>query len=117
VATFSFRQVDNKDNIITIMATDKQTIINDIKNHINKNGGSYSDWYVGIAKNPRDRLFQDHNVRQSGEAWIFRQAESETIARQIEDYFVNTLGTDGGTGGGVSPDHVYAYKKTSHSNP
>ena len=99
------------------MIKDKNIIINDIKNHISKNGGSYSDWYVGIATNPKDRLFQDHNVNQNGDAWIFRQAESESIAREIEDYFVNTLNTDGGTGGGDNPDSVYAYKKKSHTDP
>lgn len=99
------------------MVKDKQTITNEIKNHISEGGGAYSDWYVGISKNPRERLFQDHNVDEKKDAWIIRQAESESIAREIEDYFVNTLKTDGERGGGDNPDSVYAYKKKSHTDP
>jgi len=100
------------------MTKDKNTIISDIKNYMTKWGGSYSEWYVGIATKPRQRLFDDHKVNEKTDAWIHREAESADIARSIEDYFVNTLGTDGGTGGGDdSTRFVYAYKKKSHTDP
>jgi len=99
------------------MADTKESIKTDIKTYIQKNGGVYSDWYVGIASDPRDRLFNDYNVNENGGAWIYREAESSSAAREVEEYFVNTLGTDGGSGGGdYSTKYVCAYKKTSSTN-
>ncbi|MDA2936473.1 hypothetical protein MYX06_04615 [Patescibacteria group bacterium AH-259-L05] len=98
------------------MAKSKEVIIKEIMAHIKSRGGKYSDWYVGIASDARARLFNDHNVNEESDAWIYREAGDSEVAREIEEYFVNTLGTDGGSGGG---DHttkfVYAYKKKSHT--
>ena len=80
-------------------------------------GGSYSEWYVGIAEDPKDRLFNDHNVRKEEDYWIYDEADSHQSARNVEDYFVNTLKTKGGLGGGSSQSKfVYAYKTDSHTN-
>lgn len=100
------------------MAKPKQEIVQDIEQHMSNNGGRGSQWYVGIATNARDRLFQDHNVREKGDAWIFRQAQSSQAAREVEKALVERHGTDGGAGGGdSSTDKVYAYKKDSHTKP
>jgi len=89
-----------------------------IKNHIAKCGGAYNAWYVGIAQDPKARLFNDHSVDQKNDAWIYRTALGEKVARDVEEYFINTLGTDGDTGGGdENTKSVYAYKKNSHTNP
>ena len=98
------------------MAKTKQEIISEIKFHIVQCGGNYSDWYVGIATDPKGRLFNDHAVDEKNGAWIYREAENSSSARDTEYYFVNTLKTDGGTGGGdYSSRYVYAYKKTSYT--
>ncbi len=100
------------------MTISKQQIINDINNHIRKEGGGYRDWYVGISRDARGRLFNNHNVSEDNGWWIYRTADSSSAAREIESYFVNTLGMDGGTGGGdYYSNQVYAYKKTSFTNP
>ena len=100
------------------MPKSKQKIIDDIESHIQKRGGDNSDWYVGISKDARDRLFNGHSVKEKKDVWIYRKASSSEVAREIEDYFVNTLNTDGGTGGGdETSDKVYAYKKARHTNP
>ena len=44
------------------MAKSKQEIIKDIEGYIAKRVGDIDDWYVGIAANPRERLFDDHSV-------------------------------------------------------
>ncbi len=99
------------------MTKTTQEIISEIKSHMAQCGGNYSDWYVGIATDPKDRLFNNHNVDEKNGVWIYREAEDSSFARGIEDYFVNTLKTDGGTGGGdCSSQYVYAYKKTSYTN-
>lgn len=101
------------------MANSKQSIIQAIKNYIIKCGGSYlnwNKWYIGIASDPKKRLFRDHRVDESKGNWIYDAAENSFIAREVETYFVNSLGTDGGSGGG---DHttrfVYAYRKTTYT--
>ncbi len=100
------------------MAKSKGEIIDDIKAHIKKSEYSYSSWYVGISKDARDRLFSDHKVKEEGAWWIYKQASSTQIAREIEDYFVDTLGTAGGPGGGdEDADMVYAYKKENYTDP
>ena len=100
------------------MAHDEDTIKSDLETHIAKGGGGFGAWYVGIAKDPRDRLFNGHGVQEKGDWWIYRQAESSDAARSVESRFVNALGTAGGTGGG-DPDStfVYAYKKSAHTTP
>lgn len=100
------------------MAKEKQDIIDEIKTHIQRCGGNYSAWYVGISKDAKDRLFNGHNIREKKVAWIFRTAKSSQVAIEVEEYFVNTHGTDGSTGGGDNTsDMVYAYKKARHTNP
>ena len=100
------------------MPKDKQEIIDDIKLHMQKRGGEYSDWYVGVSKNAKGRLFDDHSVKEKKDVWIYRKTSSSQTAREVKDYFVNTLRTDGGTGGGDdSSVMVYAYKKAKHTNP
>lgn len=86
-------------------------ITQEIDCYIRQNGGGYSQWYAGIATDPRDRLFNDHNVDEKSGAWIYRDCGSENTARQIEKYFLN-LSCEGGAGGGISPKFVYAYKTT-----
>lgn len=100
------------------MIKTKQEITIDILNFIRSNGGNYSDWYVGISKDARDRLFNGHQVDEEKDNWNCWRASSAAVAREIENYFVNTLGTDGGTGGGDNTANmVYCYKKSSRTNP
>ena len=98
---------------------DKENIIKELKNHIADRGGEYSDWYTGIAENPKERLDQ-HNVNRDkgGDWWAHRISDSKEIAEEIEDYFVNTLGTAGAPGGGTdATKSVYIYKKSTNTKP
>ena len=98
------------------MAKPNETIIAEIKAFMAKWGGDYSDWYVGIASDPRQRLFNDHTVDEKKDAWIYREAINAEAARTVEEYFINKIGTDGDTGGGdYTTKFVYAYKKASHT--
>ena len=98
------------------MAKSKQEIIGDIKKYVVNNGGRYPDWYVGITSDPRRRLFNDHNVDEQSDEWIYRQASSADVAREIEDHFIDGHGMQGGTGGGdESSKSVYSYKVRPHT--
>lgn len=98
------------------MPTTANQVVAEIEAHIRQCGGTFRQWYVGIAANARNRLFSDHRVRETNDAWIYREAGTHQTARQIEDYFVNRLGTRGGTGGGSAASRlVYAYKIAPHT--
>jgi hypothetical protein len=93
------------------MAT-AQKIIADIDAHMQARGGTNSDWYVGIAADPRERLFVAHCVDEKNDVWIFRQADSHTIARAVEKAY-HAVGCKGSHGGGDdTTTFVYAYRIT-----
>ena len=98
------------------MASTKDQVIADIDVYVANNGANLQQWYVGISAMPRNRLFNDHSVQENGDAWIYREATSSTVAREVETYFVDVKGAQGGGGGG---DHnsrsVYAYKIKPHT--
>ena len=88
-------------------------IAGEIDAYIHQCGGGYPNWYVGIASNPRNRLFNDHNVDEQKNYWIIRDAGSEPVARQIEKFFLDKGCQGGGGGGDASTRYVYAYRITS----
>ena len=95
------------------MIVSANQVVGEIAAHIRDCGGAYSGWYVGIAAKPRDRLFTDHNVSEKNGSWIIRDAGSDAVARQIEQYFLDR-GCKGGPGGGDWDSRfVYAYAITA----
>lgn len=100
------------------MATARQ-IITDIDAYMQKFPAvRNSGWYVGIAADAEERLFTDHKVKkEGGGGWIYRKADSAAVARQVEKAYHDS-GHDGGPGGGDnSTVYVYAYVKTSTTDP
>jgi len=93
--------------------TEKNTIISEINTYINKFGKPYSAWYIGIATNPKERLFSDHCVMEKGGYWIYRTANTDTIAREIEKIFLDAGATGGPSGGDEKTCSVYAYLITN----
>ena len=97
---------------------DKAAVREFLVNYIKKNEQpSLKNWYVGIASNVKDRLFDDHNVTEQGGLWAHSTADTAAIAREVEAELL-AEGLDGGTGGGDSTTKtVYIYVKTSSTNP
>jgi len=92
-------------------------IIKEIEDYVSKCGGFFSSWYVGIAENPEDRLFNEHNVSEKNGNWMYQPTSSSATARNTEQHFLG-LGMDGGSGGGdYLSKAVYCYKKTYSTNP
>lgn len=88
------------------------SIMQEIVSFIRACGGAFRDWYVGVAADPRDRLFVDHSVREKFDVWIIRDAGSDSLARQTERHLL-ALGCQGGGGGGSCASRfVYAYRIT-----
>lgn len=84
----------------------------EIDSRIHRSKRGYPDWYVGIATNPRERLFQGHNVSEPSGAWFYRDAGSVSTAKDIEAIFVKKGCKGGNTRGEDSPRYVYVYKMT-----
>jgi len=87
------------------------TIEQEIDSLIRKSGVNYREWYVGLAIDPRKRLFDGHNVSEKSGTWTFKDAGSEEGARDIEAIFLKK----GCKGGGLKRDssrHIYAYRMT-----
>jgi len=89
------------------------TIVTDVLNHVGDD--IKSKWYVGIATDAQQRLFDDHNVSKDEGKWIYRKATSEQEARDTEKYLLDNYDFKGGTGGGDKPVYVYAYKITANT--
>jgi len=97
------------------MAKNKQEIINDIANHFK--GIAYKNCYVDITSEVDSRLFGDHKVSRENGHLIYRTASSHLVAHEVEKHFLDA-GMDGGSEGGDETSQiVYAYKKTSSTNP
>ena len=88
------------------------SIVKDILSYIFENDFQLSEWYVGIASNPREKLFQEHNVMEDSDLWIIRAAESITSAKSIAYHIISRYGTDGLLkSNSETSKFVYAFKK------
>jgi hypothetical protein len=100
------------------MVVSAKRAVEGIKAYIDEHGSEYGDWYAGITSDARKRLFEEHGVREKGDQWIYQVVPTTEDARTVEDYLVDTLGTDGGPGGGDEQSTmVYCYKKKRHTDP
>jgi hypothetical protein len=100
-------------------AKPREQIIHEIETHIATNGGSFQEWYVGVADRPKHTLFTIHRLREHGDAWIARKARDDLQAKDVEEYFRTVLKTRGTAGQATSIDHiyVYAYRMKAHTKP
>ena len=100
------------------MANSKETIIAAIMDYMNNNcpnGTPYKKLYIGVAKDAKDRLFNDHKVDKDKDPWIYDTASSADVAREIEKYFLD-MGFDGGPGGGNDDSKmVYCFLQSSRT--
>jgi hypothetical protein len=71
---------------------------------IDKKVITYRLWTIDITEDPKQRKEQHGNP----EHWADWKADSETIARNVEKYFIDK-GMKGGTGGGDHPTYVYTF--------
>ncbi len=95
----------------------RSEIIADLEVHVAKFGGDYSEWYVGVTANPKERLFTQHRLRSTGDAWIARRALDDLQAAEVQEYFKSVRKTQGGSKGTLQDIFVYAYKRKAHTRP
>lgn len=96
-----------------------QQIKYEILAYIKEFGGEFSDYYVGIAADPKKALFEKHHVDPEKDPWLYKQALSFAAARTVQDYFLRRLGADGEPvlRGDEDTDCVYVYKKSENTTP
>lgn len=96
----------------------KDEIIKSINEHLTKSlKRYYKDFYVGITEDVEGRLFGYHRVSKSSDWWIYRYADTEEIARDVEAFYL-AKGMDGDKGGGKGNGQtkiVYCYEISDHT--
>ncbi len=95
------------------MAKTKQQIIEDIRGYIQKRGGKPGEWQVDVGTNQRARLFKAHDIRERGDCWIVRRAESPQAAREASIDLAGTLRRAVSKSSAESGDFVYAFRKSA----
>ena len=99
------------------MAMSYDKIVAEFDEYIEKRGGKYSDYYVGITDDAERRLFDEHKVDRDHGSWVYAPAISDDVARKVEKHYLD-LGCEGGSGGGDEDSRiVYCYKMTSTTEP
>jgi hypothetical protein len=77
-----------KDNNGTRSMVRVKRIIADITKYIDKYGGEYSDWRIGLRKSSRQRFLDMQFVMFKSHLGIIRQSASVSEAKKILNYFV-----------------------------
>lgn len=99
------------------MAKSSEIIVIEMLEFIQREGGHPKTWYIGVADDPRKRLFDEHQVHHQNDAWIYRMAASEIEAQHVQEYFLE-FGLDGRNGVVRSGSYiVYAYRKGISTHP
>ena len=93
----------------------EQQIMNEVIVHMGKYDGNYLDWYAGVATDAKAKLFNDHGVKESADAWICRQCGNDDAAREIERYFIKKGCKGGPVGEEKSSRYFYAYMIQAHT--
>ena len=88
-----------------------------LKQYMIKAGEGYAAWYVGVCRDPKERLFKEHRVVETDGLWLYRRADNPETAEAVADLFVNWYGADGRPGTEENPTYVYAYKKAPGTDP
>jgi len=68
----------------------------------------YDIWTVGITDDPQRRRTEHDGKGDNTKYWKDWGADTETIAKDVEKYFL-AKGMNGGPGGSEHPSHVYVF--------
>jgi hypothetical protein len=77
----------------------------------------FSNWYVGLADQPKEALFDLHGVRNAEDPWLYKQLLTNRAACTVQNYFIEHLKTAGVPAIEQSEDVdcVYLYKIAAHT--
>lgn len=100
------------------MLMPKDEIIAEIQAQIRKGGGDYRAWCIGTAKDSHGILFTRHETEDLRDGWIYREAFTPGVARDVRDHFVTQCGTNAAASSEDEAGRIVcACKKTSQAEP
>jgi len=70
--------------------------------------GDYSIWTIGVTDRPDERKQEHERDGENVSHWHQWDASTESVARQIESYFIDK-GCKGAGGGGGEANYVYIF--------
>ena len=83
----------------------------DMKQFMDRFGGNYADWCVGVTSSDDPRLLEMAHSKAMGKWWIFNTASSGSVAKYVAGFLQN-LGADAEEIAEHQQSKViYAYKK------
>ena len=87
----------------------------EFNNYMHKQGGNWSDWYVGLTTTEtiENQLFTQHQVSKERGLWIYKSVTLPTTAQFIYENYIEkgTLGDVHGSGANALT--VYAFKMSA----
>ena len=83
----------------------EQEIVSAIEDRIAER---YSSWTIGVTDRPLDRKREHEQNGEDVSCWLDWDASTETVARRIEQYFLNK-GCKGAGGGPGKANYVYIF--------
>ena len=96
----------------------EQPIINDIIDVVNKAGGQFDLFYIGISADPYKSLFIKHKVSETKGIFNIYRIPNYEVAYRIKEHCIRSLGMDGLLGiNGFESTHVYIFMKTPETRP
>ena len=92
-------------------------IVLHLRSFINEHACASHQWYVGLASDAEEKLFQHHKVNRQANSWIYRMADSPEAARSVHENFLR-LGCDGEQyPNELNATDVYIYLKSHKTKP
>ncbi|MHB0991812.1 MAG: hypothetical protein ACYC3O_01870 [Burkholderiales bacterium] len=101
------------------MALSVQQIKYDLLAYMKEFGGGFCEWYVGVAEDAEQTLFESHGLDRDRDLWIYRPALTERATETVLRYFMDILQTAGDFPDQIPPEAtiVFAYRKVVSCRP
>ena len=100
------------------MINSKRALINIIKLFMDRNGGHYDSFYVGLANDPLKHIFYSHHVDAKRDFWACYPTLSPSMNHEVLIYFTEQLKTDGVFDNFKNNSKfIYVYQKTPETDP
>ena len=92
-------------------------IVQHLRGFIEEHVCAPHEWYVGLATDAEENLFQYHKVDRQRDSWIYRMAENPEVAWSVQHYLLK-LGCHGETRPKESAaTMIYVYLKSDRNTP
>jgi len=75
-----------------IMPINHREIVADIREHVQKSGAGFGEWWVGTARDSHGAFFESHRVAELNDGFIYREVYTPTGAQEARDYLANECG-------------------------